>query len=123
MTDLMARRLKEKTEAYERQWDGGRGSHHPDFDPLATGEGVVKASRCVLAHRRARRAAGAPLPRAGAPPGKGLQRGSGARAAALRHAAKAAARVARRSLPRPRAPPRPRPCRPRPTRPRRSHPL
>ncbi|GBF93862.1 hypothetical protein Rsub_06861 [Raphidocelis subcapitata] len=45
MADLMARRAKERRDAYEAQWDGGRGSHHPDYDPTAGGEGVVKATR------------------------------------------------------------------------------
>ena len=27
------------------QWDGGKGSHHPDYDPQAKGNDVVKASR------------------------------------------------------------------------------
>lgn len=31
-------------EAYESQWDGGKGSHHPDYDPTA-GLGAVKATR------------------------------------------------------------------------------
>jgi hypothetical protein len=46
MADLMARRQKERRDAYDSQWDEGRGSHHPDFDPTASGDGVVKASRC-----------------------------------------------------------------------------
>lgn len=33
----MQKRLKEKQEAYEAQWDGGRGSHHPDYDPSVAG--------------------------------------------------------------------------------------
>lgn len=41
----MRKRQKEAEEAYEAQWNGGQGSHHPDFDPEATGEDVVKASR------------------------------------------------------------------------------
>ena len=28
-----------------QQWDGGKGSHHPDYDPQAKGNDVVKASR------------------------------------------------------------------------------
>jgi len=43
----MRKRQKEITDTYEAQWDGGRGSHHPDYDPTATGEGVTKASRCA----------------------------------------------------------------------------
>lgn len=41
----MKKRQKALDDAYEAQWDGGRGSHHPDYDPEAMGEGVVKASR------------------------------------------------------------------------------
>ncbi len=41
----MKKRQKEADDAYEAMWDGGRGSHHPDYDPDAVGEGVVKASR------------------------------------------------------------------------------
>ena len=41
----MKKRQKEIEKAYEDQWDGGRGSHHPDFDPEAAGADVVKASR------------------------------------------------------------------------------
>jgi hypothetical protein len=33
MEDVMRRRQKEAAEAYEAMWDGGRGSHHPDYDP------------------------------------------------------------------------------------------
>jgi hypothetical protein len=46
MADLMARRQRERDAAYEAQWDGGRGSHHPDYDPSAAGG--LKASRCAL---------------------------------------------------------------------------
>lgn len=41
----MNKRQKEKDEAYEAQWDNGQGSHHPDYDPWAHGDLVVKASR------------------------------------------------------------------------------
>lgn len=41
----MRKRQKEKEDAYEAQWDNGRGSHHPDYDPYAQGDNVVKASR------------------------------------------------------------------------------
>ena len=41
----MKKRQKEADDAYEAMWDGGRGSHHPDYDPDAVGDGVVKASR------------------------------------------------------------------------------
>ena len=41
----MKKRQKEADDVYEAMWDGGRGSHHPDYDPDAVGEGVVKASR------------------------------------------------------------------------------
>eukprot|EP00218_Dolichomastix_sp_CCMP3274_P015721 CAMPEP_0170142750 /NCGR_PEP_ID=MMETSP0033_2-20121228/8397_1 /TAXON_ID=195969 /ORGANISM="Dolichomastix tenuilepis, Strain CCMP3274" /LENGTH=223 /DNA_ID=CAMNT_0010379121 /DNA_START=67 /DNA_END=738 /DNA_ORIENTATION=- len=43
--DLMQKRQRAMDEHYEAQWDGGRGSHHPDYDPSATGEDVVKATR------------------------------------------------------------------------------
>lgn len=41
----MKKRQKEVESAYEAQWDGGKGSHHPDYDPEAAGEDVTKASR------------------------------------------------------------------------------
>lgn len=41
----MRKRQKEKDDAYEAQWENGRGSHHPDYDPYAYGEHVVKGSR------------------------------------------------------------------------------
>jgi hypothetical protein len=48
MEDVMRRRQAEATEAYEGQWDGGAGSHHPDFDPEAMlFPGVARASRCA----------------------------------------------------------------------------
>jgi hypothetical protein len=50
------------------QWDEGKGSHHPDYDPHAKGNGVIKASReteellnaivKVRAHRTSSRRAG-----------------------------------------------------------------
>jgi len=45
MEEIMKKRQKEADDAYEAMWDGGRGSHHPDYDPDAVGDGVVKASR------------------------------------------------------------------------------
>ena len=45
MEEIMRKRQKERDDAYEAQWDGGRGSHHPDYDPYAVGEDVHKASR------------------------------------------------------------------------------
>lgn len=46
LDDIMKRRQREAAEAYEAQWAGGLGSHHPDYDPtVPPGEGVVKASR------------------------------------------------------------------------------
>jgi len=36
----MKKRQKEIEQKYEEQWDGGKGSHHPDYDPEA-----VRASR------------------------------------------------------------------------------
>lgn len=41
----MRKRREEAEKAYEAQWDGGKGSHHPDYDPSTFGEDVVKASR------------------------------------------------------------------------------
>jgi hypothetical protein len=38
----MRRRLKEKQDAYDAQWNNGLGSHHPDYDPAAVGPEVVK---------------------------------------------------------------------------------
>ena len=32
-------------EAYEAQWDGGKGSHHPDYNPRAMGPHVTKSTR------------------------------------------------------------------------------
>ena len=61
MADLMRRRQAERQAAYDAQWDDGRGSHHPDFDPTAAG---AKASRCAAA--AAARAAAAALLRAAA---------------------------------------------------------
>jgi len=31
-----------------RQWDEGRGAHHPDYDPEIVGPDVVKASRATV---------------------------------------------------------------------------
>lgn len=44
MEALMQKRLKEKQDAYDAQWDSGNGSHHPDYDPTAAGPNVHKAS-------------------------------------------------------------------------------
>ena len=41
----MMKRQAELEAKYEAMWDGGKGSHHPDYDPSATGDDVVKASR------------------------------------------------------------------------------
>lgn len=41
----MKKRQAAIDESYEAQWDGGRGSHHPDYDPTADGSDVVKATR------------------------------------------------------------------------------
>lgn len=41
----MKKRQAAIDESYEAQWDGGRGSHHPDYDPTADGSDVKKASR------------------------------------------------------------------------------
>eukprot|EP00803_Ostreobium_quekettii_P002916 evm.model.scf_401.12 EVM.evm.TU.scf_401.12 scf_401:84216-85249(-) len=47
MEAIMKKRQAEHDEAYERQWNNGLGSHHADYDPEATGEGVVKADRAT----------------------------------------------------------------------------
>ena len=36
---------KDIEEAYEAQWDSGKGSHHPDYKPDAKGDDVLKGSR------------------------------------------------------------------------------
>lgn len=41
----MKKRQQEADDVYAAQWDDGRGSHHPDYDPYAQGDDVVKASR------------------------------------------------------------------------------
>ncbi len=41
----MKKRQAAIDEAYEAQWDGGRGSHHPDYNPQATGPDARKATR------------------------------------------------------------------------------
>lgn len=43
----MRKRQAAAQEAYEQQWNNGKGSHHPDFDPDAVGEGLVRASRAT----------------------------------------------------------------------------
>ncbi|WPT16263.1 Cortactin-binding protein 2 [Picochlorum sp. SENEW3] len=47
MEEIMKKRQKEIEEAYEKQWDGGKGAHHPDYDPEAVGQDVVKANRAT----------------------------------------------------------------------------
>lgn len=39
----MRKRQKERSDAYEAQWDNGAGSHHQDYDPDVPGG--TKASR------------------------------------------------------------------------------
>ena len=41
----MKKRQDAISAAYEAQWNGGKGSHHPDYRPNASGPDVVKASR------------------------------------------------------------------------------
>ncbi|GMH40294.1 hypothetical protein BSKO_08198 [Bryopsis sp. KO-2023] len=45
MEEIMRKRQAAIDEAYESQWNNGLGSHHPDYDPDAFGEDVVKADR------------------------------------------------------------------------------
>jgi hypothetical protein len=47
MEDIMRKRRQEAQDAYDAQWADGQGSHHPDFDPLALGPDVIKASRAT----------------------------------------------------------------------------
>ena len=67
----MEKRQTAIDEAYEAVYDGGKGSHHPDYQPTASGPDVVKATReteellnaiikARSAARDARRARGAP---------------------------------------------------------------
>jgi hypothetical protein len=42
---LMKKRQAAIDEAYEAQWDSGKGSHHPDYNPRALGPHVEKATR------------------------------------------------------------------------------
>ena len=58
----MKKRQTAIDEAYEAMWDGGKGSHHPDYQPTASGPGVNKATRepeellnAVIKARRAAR--------------------------------------------------------------------
>ena len=41
----MKKRQEAISAAYEARWDGGKGSHHPDYRPDAVGPDVTKASR------------------------------------------------------------------------------
>jgi len=43
--DVMNKRQLAIDESYEAQWDGGKGSHHPDYNPEADDEAVAKATR------------------------------------------------------------------------------
>jgi hypothetical protein len=45
MEEIMKKRQKEAADAYESMWNGGKGSHHPDYDP--------EAVRCPLPFRSA----------------------------------------------------------------------
>eukprot|EP00227_Mantoniella_beaufortii_P017585 CAMPEP_0197585842 /NCGR_PEP_ID=MMETSP1326-20131121/8022_1 /TAXON_ID=1155430 /ORGANISM="Genus nov. species nov., Strain RCC2288" /LENGTH=105 /DNA_ID=CAMNT_0043150403 /DNA_START=97 /DNA_END=411 /DNA_ORIENTATION=+ len=45
MEAIMKKRQVAVEEAYAAQWDDGKGSHHPDYNPNAKGEGVTKGSR------------------------------------------------------------------------------
>lgn len=47
METLMQKRLKEKQDAYDAQWDNGNGSHHPDYNPTVSGPNVLKARKVV----------------------------------------------------------------------------
>jgi hypothetical protein len=63
---LMKKRQAAIDEAYEAQWDGGRGSHHPDYDPEAQGPAAAKGTReteellnAIIKARHARQRGGA----------------------------------------------------------------
>lgn len=47
MEEIMKKRQKEADDAYEAQWDSGRGAHHPDYSPEAIGDDVIKADRAT----------------------------------------------------------------------------
>lgn len=47
MEEIMRKRRQEAQDAYEAQWADGRGSHHPDFDPIAVGPTAPRASRAT----------------------------------------------------------------------------
>lgn len=42
----MKKRQKEIDQKYEEQWDGGKGSHHPDYDPEAVRERAAEGQGC-----------------------------------------------------------------------------
>ncbi len=48
MEEIMKKRQKEAEEAYEKMWNGGKGSHHPDFDPEAVRRGAVRSPAWAL---------------------------------------------------------------------------
>lgn len=43
----MKKRAAEAAAAYDAAWDGGRGSHHPDFDPDTVSAGAPRATRAT----------------------------------------------------------------------------
>ena len=45
METIMQKRQQEMQEHYEAQWNEGKGSHHPDYDPKAAGPDARKATR------------------------------------------------------------------------------
>jgi hypothetical protein len=45
MEEIMRKRQAEIDKSYEAQWNDGKGSHHPDYDPEALGDDCIKASR------------------------------------------------------------------------------
>ena len=52
----MRKRRAEAAAAYEACWDGGKGSHHPDFDPSALLAGGASSAASSPPPRRASRA-------------------------------------------------------------------
>ena len=47
----MKKRQKEIERVYEEQWDGGKGSHHPDYDPEAVSLRFTRKIGCWEAAR------------------------------------------------------------------------
>ncbi len=53
MEDIMRKRREQAANEYEAMWDGGRGSHHQDFDPDVDTDDAIKASRTTVSGMQA----------------------------------------------------------------------